>query len=293
MDGQVGRVDGDPGRDKLNPKIIWLASYPKSGSTWVRLWLNAFVTRMPLDVNTVWQFCMGDHHRQHFQNVCVRPVTELEDWELVYLRPAMLMSLLSLNNPIDACFKTHHANVRVEGIPLIPPKLTKRALYLVRDPRDVCCSYAAHVGKTIDETIDLMEHSGHTGEHRDGTHDFIMNWSYHVETWKQATLFPVTIIRYEDLFDRQHWRNVLAGLGVADFEQANFDFAHEETKFEKLQNTESEKGFREASHHCKFFRHGRVGKWKDILNDAQVARIEEEHGEMMEAMGYEKSVVSV
>ena len=42
--------------------LIWLASYPKSGNTWMRSFLhNLFRNSMePVDINDITDFCIGD-----------------------------------------------------------------------------------------------------------------------------------------------------------------------------------------------------------------------------------------
>jgi hypothetical protein len=150
-------VFGDP---MAMRKIIWIASFPKSGSTLVRMFLNAYVTGFPLDINAQYQFACRDQQHRWYQHVAGKALEDCDPAELLYLRPSALMHYIQVIFPREACLKTHCAAVDMDGIPLIPPRLTKQAVYLVRDPRDVAISYASHAGATIDKTIEKMAAMG-------------------------------------------------------------------------------------------------------------------------------------
>lgn len=278
-------------------KIWWIASYPKSGNTWVRMFLNAYMTGFPLDINSSFQYALGDNHLSFFQACYCRPANQLTATEQVFLRPAALMIALHMSAAKHLCLKTHHAKVKVDDIPLIPPKISAGSVYIVRDPRDVAISMADHMGESIDYAIESMGEKQYITEHKvTGLMHVLTTWSLHVETWTDKNKdVPVKIIRYEDMLERPEYEfvHILEALGITDIDEEKFEFALEQTEFKNLRKTEEEKGFRELGLGDKFFRVGKSGQWKTVLTPEQIDKIETDHGVIMEKFGYEKAEVLV
>lgn len=268
-------------------KIWWIASFPKSGNTLVRLFLNAYVTKFPLNINAHYQYACIDQQPNLYQHVAAKPIPECDPMEILYLRPAMLMHYIQLIAPRDACFKTHNANVAVDGISIIPPRLTKQAVYLVRDPRDVAISYSKHSNISIDKTIDIMASNEHVGK-RSPIDDIIMSWSANVDSWINSPKFPVELVKFEDMIaDREGtFRRILPALGFREIDEEALQFALNETSFENLKKQEGDSGFRESKSGS-FFRVGKAEQWRDNLTADQILRIENNHRHTMQRCGYE------
>lgn len=280
--------------DESLRKIWWIASFPKSGNTLVRFFVNAYVTQVPLNINGHYQYATIDQQPQWYQHVAAKPLDQCHPAEIVYLRPAMLMHHCQMVWPRDTCLKTHHAAVEIDGIPLIPARLTKEAVYLIRDPRDVAVSYARHSGRSIDETIGIMANNAHAGDRGNNVKDFIASWSTHVDSWLNIRVFPVHVFQFEDILADKEvaFRQILPALGFRQIDEAKFQFAMEQTDFPNLQRQEREHGFREAKHD-RFFHTGKAGQWREILSDEQVGRIETNHRQSMIRAGYEPSLMGV
>lgn len=283
-----------PDNAEVLRKVWWIASYPKSGNTLIRMFINAYVSRFPLNINAQYQYACIDQQVHLYQAVAAKPLNECHPFEIVYLRPSMLQRYIQEIRPRDACFKTHNAAIEVDGIPLIPPRLTKEAVYLVRDPRDVAVSYARHISKSVDDAITIMASDEHFGDRHPAIKDYILSWSTHVDSWLRIRAFPVHIIRFEDLIaDRAAmFRKILPALGFRKIDEEGFQFALEQTEFEALQRMEQEQGFREAKGD-KFFHTGRAGQWQEVLTSEQVRRIETDHRQAMIRTGYEPSLIGV
>lgn len=271
-------------------KIWWLASYPKSGNTWVRMFLNAYITGFPLDLNTGFQYAYGDNLITYFQSVACRPANNLTVTEQVFYRPAVLMTHLSMSAAKHIALKTHHAKVQVDGIPLFPPKVSAGAVYIVRDPRDIVISFADHLGQSIDDTIKSMNERQYVLEHRITKLIHILTtWSLHVTTWTKKNVdIAVKVIKYEDMIENPEYEfeRILEALGFDTINRDRFNFALDQTRFENLQTLEEKNGFKECGKGKKFFRVGKSGQWKTILTPEQIQQIEEDHGEVMEELGY-------
>ena len=77
-------------------------------------------------------------------------------------------------------------------------------------------------------------------------------------------------------------------LGIKD-DYASVAGALEHSRIEELQRQERERGFIEANPGQTFFSKGRVGEWRSLLSENQIASIVGRYGEMMRRFGYLKS----
>lgn len=276
-------------------QIWWLASYPKSGNTWIRMFLNAYLSGFPPDLNTGFQYATGDNHLGYFQCVASRPANNLTATEQAFMRPAVLMMHINMSAAKHVCIKTHHAKVQVDNIPLFPPKISAGGVYVIRDPRDVVISFADHLGESIDGTIDNMNEVQYVTEHKVSRLMHVLTtWSIHATTWvKKNKDIPIKVVRYEDMLDNPEYEfeRILEAFGFAKINRDKFNFALEVTNFANLREMEDKEGFREKGQGEKFFRVGKSGQWKDVLTSEQVERIEADHGEVMEEYGYEPASV--
>src|ERR1700751_3523873 len=121
-------------------KIVWLASYPKSGNTWVRVFLHNYTrnTASPASINALTDFCAPECAAAFFHP----PGETLSTEATQRLRPAVHESFTRLHD--DLVFsKTHNANLAVHDIALCTPAHTAGAIVIVRDPRDLALSYSA------------------------------------------------------------------------------------------------------------------------------------------------------
>ena len=275
-------------------RIWWLASYPKSGNTWVRMFLNCYVTGFPVNINAPFQYAAGDLAPAMYQLTSARPITEMDDSDVVYYRMAVLKNFIYTRASEDVALKTHHAKIALDDIPLIPPKLSKGALYIVRDPRDVVVSFADHTGKTIDGAVDALANPEQClVKDTNKLFHVLTSWSGHVDSWTAHNDdVPVGIVKYEDLRSdpKAAFRDVLRILGFPEPREDRFQFALDQTTFSNLKRIEATTGFRELGKGDVFFRTGSAGTWKNTLSPEQIERIENNHRHTMERVGYEVSI---
>lgn len=179
---------------------------------------------------------------------------------------------------------------------LIPPDLTRGALYIVRIPLDIVPSAARHYGVTIDEMIDLIA-SDDFSSAGSMAHipEKIGSWSAHVNGWIAGTDKPLQpgeqvpqVLRYEDMFTDPLGTFSLATryLGI-QVPRARMNRAIRRSSFGQLQSDEMQHGFAERSSHTdSFFHHGRPGAGTAELSRDQVARVLETQGVLMRRCGY-------
>jgi hypothetical protein len=268
-------------------KIWWLASYPKSGNTWVRMFLNCYATRFPVSLNTVFQFVVSDLRSEIYQMMSPRPLSEMSLREQFMYLPGALINLIKMSNTKNIVVKTHNAKAIVEGITLVPPSISAGAVYIIRDPRDVVISLSHHFNITINEAITMLNDGHRAGESKHGLFHMFMSWSQNVCSWtKNNKDVPTLVVKYEEL-------NVAAfevilkhfEVTVPDHEE-RLKFAMEQTEFSNLQKQEIANGFVEKAGKSNFFRSGKSGQWKTVLTKKQQEVITDNNKEVMEYYGY-------
>ena len=97
--------------------IIWLASYPKSGNTWMRAFLHNLLTNSqePVDINALHHFTLGEGSARYYRHFDPRPLTSLSEREVMALRPKV-HELLTQAFPDSVFVKTHHFLGEIEGV---------------------------------------------------------------------------------------------------------------------------------------------------------------------------------
>lgn len=278
----------------ISPGIIWLASYPKSGNTWVRLFLGALEIEREIDLARMDGQSSGAVSRSLLQRSLGIDLAEMSQDEVTELRPLAYRSLARRGRDLPTLFKVHDGYYPTpSGAPLFPPEATDGCVHLVRDPRDVCLSLAAHNGTDIDRAIDQMGRVDFcAGQKRLAgsaqVAEFRGSWSQHGESWMAAPVRCLTV-RYEDMLaDPMEWLGRIAAFCRRPCDPAAVAAAVERTAFDRLAEREAQSGFIERPNGMeRFFRSGTAGQWRDRLSRDQIARIERDHGPLMERLGYQ------
>lgn len=267
---------------------VWLASYPKSGNTWLRCLLEAYRRNGVLDINDM-RITSSDGGATIVQGVSPLPLSALGFRGEMQIRPAALLNLFArLSKP--TWVKTHFANIQPDGLPqCIPHELTERAVYVVRDPRSVVTSFARFYKFPIETACDAMSSKDFTiGGNEAFAKCLLSTWSNHVASWMGEKVFPVHVVKYEDLLDDagKELTEVLEFLGI-EADAATVKKAVNATNISKLQKAEADQGFIENSRKQSgaFFNAGGV-RWEDELAPKWIRRIESDHGTVMKQLGY-------
>lgn len=274
--------------------LTWLASYPKSGNTWVRAFLATFLSdaREPLDLKKMYEFTESESHFRHFAAVAGKPQDQLTAQDIDALRPQVQQHLAASIRRLRV-IKTHNARMVVNDNPLICSEYTKRAVYVVRNPLDVVDSYADHANLSIDKAIIEMNDRNQAlgGVKSVIARQYLGSWSQHVTSWTQQSEFPVLLLRYEDLHaaPRVWFQKLLEFLGV-EVDEAQLTRAVELSSFDVLRECEATDGFAETSSVARsgrFFRQGTSGRWPQVLSREQAAVVIAHHGSTMRSIGYD------
>ncbi len=269
--------------------LVWLASYPKSGNTWLRAFLaNYFIdTSEPVPINEMQKISFGDSSAPAYAELGGCDPKRLGAAQIVALRERHL-ERVSLNGRTNFV-KTHNAHIRISGRWLIPARLTRAAVYLLRDPRDLVLSYADHFALDPAAAAAAIASARNRVPTNSRTvMQFLGDWSGHVKSWTRTRDFPVLVLRYEDLQSDAEacFERVLRLIG-APVDPRVLAQATRFSSFEVLAAQEQAAGFREkGAAQARFFRRGVSGQWRDELADDIVERIAAKHGAVMKRHGY-------
>lgn len=272
-------------------KLVWIASYPKSGNTWVRAFLHNYIRQppTPYDINRLTDLTASDVNAERYARYDPRPASQYAVADVQRIRRLVHRDLMALD-PSLVFVKTHNARLLVAGQPLITPELTAGAICVLRDPRDIVVSYSRHRGRSIDDTIAfLAESRAATGGTDSKVHEWLSSWSVHVASWTACADPRVHVLRYETLLaaPAAGFGQLVSWLGQAP-PPDRLDRAIRFSAFAELHAQEQANGFSERVPEATgpFFAAGQPGVWRAVLTPGQQARIERDHGEIMQKFGY-------
>ncbi len=274
--------------------IVWLASYPKSGNTWFRIFLRHLMSGpdAPADLQGVG--CTIASSRSVFDGLAGIDSCDMSHDEIDSLRPRVYEQIVADAKEFPIFMKTHDAYTYLpDSEPMLSRRATAGAVYLVRNPLDVAVSFANHSGHDhYEKTIAKMGSVSYAMCSKpfklaDQLRQQMPGWSGHVASWLEADT-RVHVMRYEDMKARplETFTAAVRFAGL-DHSEALIQGALDNSRFEKLQRMEQENGFCERPPGCKkFFRKGLAGSWREELTAKQARKIIADHSEMMRRFGY-------
>ncbi len=277
----------------MNHGIYWLASYPKSGNTWLRAVISNYLQNSdtPVDINDLKTDSIASSRKHFDDHTCLDSSDMCE--EQIRLYQPLVFEGLAKEAKHDLYVKVHDAyTYNQEGKPLFPSNATKGVLYLVRNPLDVAVSYSHHNTADITQTIKNLNDPNLTIAKSKKRLDAqlpqrMLSWSMHVESWSRSGL-PLLIVRYEDMREKPYetFYDIMTFLGF-EVEEDQLKKALYFSSFEELQKQESANGFKEKPLKSnKFFRKGEVGGYTDELGAEMIEDVTKHHIEWMKNLGY-------
>jgi hypothetical protein len=274
--------------------IIWIASYPKSGNTWIRVFIHNLMHELagsdapPQDINRLHEQTWWEFGAKQFEAVLRKPFTEVSHQELAEARPAA-QAWMSRSCPGPFLAKTHLCVGQEFGVPTINLDATLAAVYAVRNPLDVAVSFAHHSNEPVDTTIAKMALPNFTSPNRaQHIYETMGSWSQHVASWTGIYSRPIHIMRYEDMLANPvRTFGMLAKFLRLNPTETQLNSAVRKSSFSELKRQESESGFKEKPPAAeRFFREGTSRQWVNALSPAQIQEIVYTHAPMMQRFGY-------
>ena len=279
--------------------IIWLASYPKSGNTWVRSIIASLLYSNDGDFN----FDLIKNIKQFPQKIYFDKFTEKTgDFSEIkkYWIPAQ--ELINQDNKIRF-FKTHHINCNVDGYKFTNQKNTLATIYIVRDPRNLVNSISNHFSKSIEDskkfliTSRFIAGNEKNGEFKEeNLKTLIGTWAEHYNFWKKSN--NLLLIKYEDLIKDSEKELIkiikfLKQFMTIETTPKKNSKIIETTNFKNLQHLENlgnfnENAFGNEYKKKKFFYLGPENKWNKNLDFKIRDAIENKFFNEMKELGYIK-----
>ena len=259
--------------------IIWIASYPKSGNTWLRSLLSSyyFSNDGSFDLSLldrITSFPNANYFKKYpdkFSNPEDTSKYWIEEQKKINSKGKKLYFL-----------KTHMAICKINNNSFTDNTNSLAGIYIIRDPRNVITSLSNHYQISYEKAYEFMSDNKRAiiekvGERYLGFQP-LFSWKNNVKSWVENKKFPVLVIRYEDLIEDTY----LAFNKVVDFinDISNLENSFDKkkgknsvknTNFRILQNLENNFGFKEAltssktKKKIKFFDLGEKNDFKKIL----------------------------
>jgi len=280
--------------NKEEKQIIWIASYPKSGNTWIRSFLTSYYCTLDGSFNFNLLKNIPTFESDIFspyiskQEAAKNPESISKYWIEVQKNS-------KLKNGNFIFLKTHNFCGEINNYPFTSSKYTIGFIYVVRDPREVVVSYSNHFKISFEESINIVSSSKPCIVLNEGINYpvFTYNWGINYSSWKKFNNVPSIIVRYEDMISKPNltFKNILIflnNLGLPQIEENKFSNSLKNTSFSYLQNLEKNEGFKEQYllEDIKFFNQGSINSWKTKLSKEQVKIIENKFCEEMQELNY-------
>ena len=292
----------------MSKHIFWISSYPKSGNTLIR----AIITSLFFSRDGEFQFEQLKHTTQFETRNRLNLIKKINEEDFLNLDQLKVLSKYWLtlqkkeNLKINKGFgfvKSHSSYVAISNNWFTNSSNTAGYIYIIRDPRDIAISWAKHTNLTYDQSIDFMldfnsciEWARANSELPDHIkpRSFLSSWDEHVASWTNNDLsVPKLILKYEDVvYKKKEVLNEIVDFFEKSF-KINFNLDKiklnniiKTTDFQKLKSQESMLGFTEAVSGT-FFRQGEKNQWKNILNLAQINKLENKFRDFMNKFGYD------
>ncbi len=277
--------------------IIWIASYPKSGNTWLRsiigslLYSNDGIFNFQL-IKNIKQFPSRSTLKDFTQNF--NDINELSKYWI------LAQEKINLANEIKF-FKTHNLNCAINNNPFTNKLNTLGTIYVVRDPRNLINSISNHYNKNNDEEAKnfLISQKILSQQARDLKDNDIAtllgSWSDHYNFWTKKNS-NLLLIKYEDLISNTE--SVMERIVIFLRKFMTVEVSPEKikniirtTSFNNLKNLEEKGLFGEnvydtSKNKIRFFNKGPSNDWTKVLDKKIQDDIEKVFGKEMKELGY-------
>ena len=279
--------------------IIWLASYPKSGNTWVR----SMIASLLYTDSGLFNFEILSKIPQFPDNKYFKEFTsDLINFDEVMKYWIVAQDKINLDNKVKF-FKTHHLNCKINKHSFTDKSNTLATIYIVRDPRSLVSSISNHYSKTTNDSKKFLLSpkiiGGTVSNKRQKINHIpalLGTWSEHYKFWTMDNE-NLLLIKYEDLIndtESQLERIIIflkRFIPIKTNKEKNYNII-KTTSFDQLKSMEKKGEFEEGiisktlNKKVDFFRLGPNNKWEDSLEKDIQMELENNFKKEMIELGY-------
>ena len=276
--------------------IIWLASYPKSGNTFLRSLLASYFYSEDGDfefeqLKKIEQFPVNEN----FEKIGINISDKFE------VAKNYIKAQEEINKTKKISFwKTHSSFCKLYNkYNFSDLKNSLGVIYIVRDPRNVVSSFARHNSKSINETVELLTNDLATGNEKNEVEVYLGSWNFNYNSWKVfKNSNRYLLIRYEDLVSDTENVYIKILRFINDLSKLKSPIninkirkVVKSTTFSRMKKLEEEQGFEESKlddlgKTVKFFNLGPKNNWQEKLDIEIKQSIEEKFEIEMKELGY-------
>ena len=291
--------------------IIWLASYPKSGNTWVRTIINELIyTDNNYDnvfnnaSKNIRQFPAYSDFKDSFEFTS-QDRTKINKQKLIN---TTIKNWINLQNKINQdkkikLFKTHNllGKFKIDNQEYSFTNLdnTIGVIHIVRDPRSIISSLKNHFSLDTEEEAKEMildENTWSGLKYKNSVPNYFSSWSNHFNSWKR---FPKNnhLIKYEDILENPVKEITRIVVYLKKFFKLELDEKRiiniaEKTSFKNFKKNEENGKFYENALNfnrdkkIQFFFLGPENNWKKLLKQKTILEIENKFNIEMKELKY-------
>ena len=284
--------------------IIWLASYPKSGNTWLRFFIVSLLLKENNEVSLkhlegIKQFPTNYHFRGF--NLSKLDLGNLNKICKYWIAA---QKIINSDNKIRF-FKTHNALCKLDNNIFTNEENTLGTIHIVRDPRNILSSVNNHFHhKSLEESKEFIldERKGIFNKSKiEKSKVFTLpqvigSWKTHYNSWKLIKK-NYLLVKYEDLINKpesefKRIASYIEQLLKVRFTNENVAKAIELSNFDRLKKIEEKEGFFESPMNLEtgkketFFNLGPKNDWRNILNKNISDKIYKTFEIEMKELGY-------
>ena len=284
--------------------IIWIASYPKSGNTWIRSLLSSYL----FSKDGKFSFKLLKNIEQFSSKNFLSDKLKSSNYQAIISKNWIPSQKIINRDKKIHILKTHNALCSINGNNFTDSFNTTAVIYIVRDPRNLITALSHHYELSLDEAfsfltnkrkiifpVNIENNEKNIKESED--FNFLGDWSTHYQSWKNINFCPIKIIKYEDcLIDAQKvfvsTLNFLSKFLKFEYNKKKINSALTSTSFKNLSQMENKEGFHESAtssktmKKIKFFNLGKKNNWKSLLDKKIVKKVERRFKNEMSELGY-------
>ena len=283
--------------------IFWIASYPKSGNTWLRTLISAYYySKDGIFDQSILKNIGQFPEKRHFVDFDYNQ-ENVTDTTKLWIKS---QEKINADKKIRF-FKTHNTFGKLNNYDFTNKQNSAGCIYIVRDPRNVITSLKNHYEMSHETSLKWMTNTKNyiydiRNVKEDGYSDFqfISSWSMNYKSWRVQKKIPIKIIQYENLLKETHevFKDIIKFINKTlnikeEISKDKLKNSVNSTYFNILKSEEKKNGFVEAVPSKKnegkipFFNLGPDNDWRKILDKDQQSKLTKIFKEDLIELGYE------